>query len=151
MIKMTYEELTSASLLGAVKVLVRTRFPGNIAYNVKKLIDAVTAARNKISKEYKSEIFDVFIGGEEPDASTEFALPVEESKKKEFEEAEAAFQKREVTLTRGKLPKNEILPHMLITPQELNALEPFLFELSEIPNPSNNVTELSLSDAPTPA
>ncbi len=126
MVKLKYSDISNYQFSQAIQKIAATPLHGNAKSVVHKTVKALQFARDKLSKQYAAEIIEVFgKRGEDgklvrPEGEPNGFEP-DESKEKEFMDAQEAFGKN-VTELNCKPFTDESLDKMAISAQDLAAL-----------------------------
>lgn len=126
MIEMTYGQLSSMGFKQTMQKLVNTPMPIKVAYQVKKLADAMNACASKIHEEYNKDILSQVA---QKDAKGEIQVDkqgpvVKDEDREQLEKLEAEFSKRVVKIDRAKLSLSDLT--LQLSAGELTSLEPIL-------------------------
>lgn len=132
MIKMTYQQVSGFEFTRAMQKLAQTPMSTKVAYNIKKLADAMNKQREVISQEYQRDIVDKYAKKDEkgelvrPEGQPQ-GFDIDAEKVEEFQKVQEDFGKREFTIERFKLTLAD-LEQVKLSASELTALEPIYQE-----------------------
>lgn len=126
MITLKYSEISRFQFAQAVQKISSTPVHGGKASHIHKVVKALGKAREQITKEYASEVIEVFAKRDEagaivrPEGDPQGFSPVEE-KEKEFLAAQEAFGERTVELKAEPFTP-DFISDMKISAQDLDAM-----------------------------
>lgn len=136
MVKMKRKDLNSKPFLSALRKLIHTPLPGEVAYKVRQISKVVEANLKTIATEYESTILAKYAEKDEhgkPIKSSQFeeGFKVDDKMKADFDQAHETFGNTDVNLLIQKISLKELGDNPF-TAKDMDALDPILHVLSAV-------------------
>jgi len=125
MIKTTYQQISNFQFQSAMHKLSSAPTDGHTAYFIKQMNAALKPLRERIVKEYESDVMEKFAQRDEHGKFDKQTFQPIADKEEEFKKAQDEFEARTVEIDRPQLPAR-ILKDVRLSALELEALDPIL-------------------------